>query len=109
MCRLKFPFSKEDYLNMKDKAMLNKNECPQFIHTERKILVHLPQYRVRRVCITCPHRPVNDEYHFLMTCKNYDQDHTKMQQEVTKICSNFINLGNHDKLLTAGVEVARVK
>ncbi len=112
--QVKTSFSKEDYLNIKDfklrRAMARLRTSAHNLAIERGRYTRPPTPVEERVCTTCPNRPVEDEYHFLMTCINYDEERLKMQQEVTKMCPNFINLSNRDKfiyLLTAGTEVAR--
>ena len=70
-------FSKEDYVNVKDfklrRALARLRTSAHNLAIERGRYTRPLTPLEERVCTTCSHRPVEDGYHYLMTCINYDE------------------------------------
>ncbi len=63
----------------------------------------------QRVCTFCPNEPIEDEMHFLTTCKKYHTDREKLYREINEMSKNFKNLPNTEKfffMLTAEDNIA---
>ncbi len=45
----------------------------------------------QRVCTFCPNEPVDDEMHFLTTCKKYQKDREKLYREINEMSKNLAN------------------
>ena len=52
-----------------------------------------------RVCIYCHNNETEDEVHFLINCPKYSLVCTKLFSYIEKLCKNFKDLTNENKLI----------
>lgn len=70
---------------------------------------NLRKEKSKRLCTSCPNS-IEDEYHFVINCPRYNDQRSKLFDEVNKYCPNFQLLSDENKflyLLTAEKEICK--
>jgi hypothetical protein len=111
--QFKSNFGLEDYLAINNekhrKAMTRFRISAHTLAIERGQYTTPPTPHTNRICKPCSDNKVEDEFHFLMECSNYNPQRKELLDNVNNVCFHFQNLNSEQKfiyMLSAGVDVA---
>lgn len=111
--KIKSKFIMEEYLNLNnDKHRIAITKLRISAHSlaiEKGRYTRPPMPVNDRICNNC--KKVEDEIHFLIECKNFDNKRNNFFKNIITNCPNFVNLENENKLiylLTAGIDLIKL-
>jgi len=112
--KFKASFVPEDYLSIKHekhrKALTKLRISAHSLAIERGRYTRPLTPVENRTCKNCP-GDIENEYHFLIECKQYCQDRENLYNAIKRKCAQFTNLDDEGKfiyMLSAGVDVAEL-
>ena len=111
--QFKSKFGLEDYLAINNekhrKAMTRFRISAHTLAIERGRYTTPPTPHTDRICKHCSDNKVEDEFHFLMACTNYNPQRKELLDRLDNLCLNFQSLNIKQQfiyMLSAGVDVA---
>jgi len=96
-------FVYESYLNMSNESQ--RKSLTRFRISAHRLAIERGRYTTpptpaeKRLCKYCTMQTVEDEYHFLMTCGNYDQLRSDLTSKVLNSCEKFNLLTEQDQFI----------
>ena len=101
--QFKSVFLYEDYLNIKNEK--HRKALTRLRISAHTLAIEHGRYTrpiippEKRLCTYCPNDKIEDEYHFLLECCNYNTLRSDLENDILNLCKNYQNLTPRNKFL----------